>query len=185
MRQFVVEFDFIGVTKEKVDVLLLTYGLEQKISAKGLWSVIDCGTLLGPGNKEYPTCKLVTPLLTLPEINDLKWVMERIYDIGAMVAPFEPVKIHFLGDYSYRYAKKIIKHLVACNKMLFTFILYSNYSSLLPSDSQFHRLSDNEKLYHYKILIDKIEDKAERREVEDLVYKIIESEAKPLYYKKP
>lgn len=184
-RLFRVEVDFLGISKDKAEILLRTYGYNtDEITAFGEYYPIDCGMVIGPGDKEYAMCKLVTPLINLAKLYDLKWIMNKFYSIGAMIAPIEPVKIHFLKGYSESFEHKIIRMLVRENKLLYTFLLYPRYSSLLSSDSQFFRLSDEEKLYHYKVLINTIDDKKEIYSVEALIDKILNSEAKSLYYNK-
>ena len=168
MRQFVIELSFIGLQREKAELILDSIGIDNSVSARGIWTIVKSGTMLGPDGEAYEACKLVTAQISLNDLPAIKILLNRLYNNGAMVAPSNSFRIHFVKGYSENYERRIISYLVADCKYFYTFLFYPRYSSLLDN-SKYSSLTRDEKLYHYKILINTIDDRQRCRAIECIV----------------
>ncbi len=178
MRQFVIEVNFIDLQNFQVERILDSLGLLGRVSAKGIWLTHNCGYLFGPNQEKHCACKLVTPLITLDDLPVVKTVMDELYKAGAVLAPTNALIVHYLENFflkrrSERYTQKIIAILVERNRLCYTLLMYPRYSSLLDPDSKYRKLSSYEKIYHYKVAINEIDDDLQRQALEGMIFNIL------------
>ena len=181
MRCFRIEISFLAISKKEVRSVLDLSNRNRKITTKGFFKLFKTGSAVGPDHMNMFAYKLVTPLMTFKEINDLTDLLTSLYQVGCIIDGDHPLKIHFLGEYWDGFARRIVYEMVSNNQFMHTLLLYRKHYSQLSSYSLIANPLDykDDVFIPYSIYFKTIKNQALSIMVEELIAEIILNDARP------
>ena len=179
METFRIELNFLGLSEEDVEGVLKIDNVNKCVCYEGPWQLIKKGSAVGPNNTKMVSYRLVTPLLSIDDIDDLKEVFTSLYELaGCIIQDDEPVKIYFGHKFRNGLARRIVYSLVSENKFMYTFIMYRKYFSELRFAS-FEEFSGGGVFIPYNTYFNTVHNGYALISVEELISETILSGSRP------
>ena len=170
MSKFRIEVRFTGITVEEARETLDSLVLKRHETVDGFWNVLEDettdkaivhGKVVWDGkavSKFKYAGRIISPLVDKRGIQEVTDVLNRLYADGAVVMSVDCVKIHFLGRFSQRKARAILKKLVWHNKLLYTVLFFPRLLAPLWTPDREEKQDDTMETfvyYAYKEILDK------------------------------